>query len=105
MANEDKELFGAEDERDLVEFLDENDNKVVMEVIDYFFYEGVEYAVLTEYVEEETDEPAEAIIMKIQPLGEDEEEFLPIDEQLAVKLIELYESGAFEGAFDDEDEE
>ena len=95
------------EELDLVEFFDEDDNKVVMEVIDYFFYEGDEYAVLTEYVEDapETDEPAEAIIMKIQPIGEDEEEFLPIDEKLAEKLIELYQSGAFEGDFDDEDEE
>lgn len=93
------------EELDLVEFLDENDNKVVMEVIDYFFYEGTEYAVLTEYTEEETDEPAEVVIMSIQPLGEDEEEFVPVDAELGQKLFDLYSSGAFEGDFEDEDEE
>jgi len=93
------------EERDLVTFLDENDNEVVMELIDRFFYEGTEYVVLIDYTEEENDEPTEAIFMAVNPLNDEEEEFLPIDEKLAQKLIELYDSDAFMGDFEDEDEE
>ena len=37
-----------DDERDLVVFEDDAGNELTMEVLDYFFYEGNEYALLTE---------------------------------------------------------
>ena len=37
-----------ENEQDLVVFEDDNGNEITMEVLDYFFYEGNEYALLTE---------------------------------------------------------
>ena len=37
-----------DDERDLVVFEDDAGNEITMEVLDYFFYEGNEYALLTE---------------------------------------------------------
>ena len=43
--------------------------------------------------------------MKVVPVGEEEEEFIPVDEDLAAKLIDLLESGAFESDDLDEDEE
>lgn len=104
-----------EDELDLVVFEDDQGNKITMEVLDYFFYEGEEYAMLTDYKEESMcegcdkencgacDEKEEVIIMKVVPVGEDEEEFLPVDEALASKLIEMLENGAFDD--DDDDEE
>ena len=36
------------EELDLITVTDENDNEVTLEVIDYFFYNGEEYAILTE---------------------------------------------------------
>ena len=39
-----------ENELDLVVFEDEAGNEVTMQVVDYLFYEGKEYALLTEYV-------------------------------------------------------
>lgn len=105
-------------ELDLVVFKDEDDNEVTMEVLDYFFYEGEEYATLIEYDPDDTcnncdkeqcegckvDEgPLDVTIMKIVPVGEDEEEFVPVDEALGQKLIELLNSGAFDD-IDDEEE-
>ena len=101
---------------DLVVFQDDNGNEITMEVLDYFFYEGDEYATLVEYKEEdrcegctaencEGCEPEEVTIMKVVPVGEDEEEFVPVDEKLGNTLIELLNSGAFEDADDDEEED
>ena len=39
-----------EDELDLVVFEDDEGNELTMEVLDYFFYEGQEYALLAENV-------------------------------------------------------
>lgn len=106
-------------ELDLVVFKDENDNEITMEVLDYFFYEGEEFAELIEYnpdsacngCDKEACEgcangeegPVEVTIMKIVPVGDDEEEFVPVDEKLGQKLIDLLNSGAFDD-IDDEEE-
>ena len=108
-------------ELDLVVFKDENDNEITMEVLDYFFYEGEEFAELIEYnpdsacngcdkeacegCENGEEGPVEVTIMKIVPVGDDEEEFVPVEEALAAKLIEMIEDGAFDEDFDDEDDE
>ena len=104
-------------ELDLVTFKDENDNEIIMQVLDYFFYEGEEYATLIEYDPDSKcsgcedlscdtcemgNDPVDVTIMKIVPVGEDEEEFEPIDDKLALKLVEMLNSGAFDG--DDEEE-
>ena len=107
-----------DEELDLVVFKDENDNEVTMEVLDYFFYEGDEYAILVDYdpdskchnCEDTTacetceagDETEEIVIMKVVPVGDDEEEFVPVDKELGDKLIELINSGAFDDADDEE---
>lgn len=97
-----------ENEQDIVVFIDDEGNEVTMEVLDYFFYEGDEYAVLTELTEDAGSEDhnmTEAYMMKVVPVGEDEEEFIPIeDEQLAKTLIELYQSEDIEDDMDDEEE-
>lgn len=95
-----------DEERDLVEFEDDAGNKLTMEVLDYLAYEGKEYALLTEYVEDDSegdeDEPIEVFIMEVVPVGEDQEEFVPVDDALAEKLIKIFESNDFD---DDELEE
>ena len=103
-------------ELDLVTFKDDNDKEIVMQVLDYFFYEGDEYATLIEYDPdskcntcEELDcdncdmgnETVDVTIMKILPVGEDEEEFVPVEDDLAQKLVEMLNNGSFDA--DDEE--
>ena len=44
--------------------------------------------------------------MKVVPVGDDEEEFVPVDEELAAKLIEIVETKMYgDEDFEDEEEE
>jgi len=97
-------------ELDIVVFEDDDGNELTMEVLDYLFYEGKEYALLTEYVEDDACESCEegdcescgskreAFIMEVRPVEGDEEneEFVPIDEALAVKLIDIFQNSEFD---------
>ena len=92
-----------DEERDLVVFEDDAGNELSMEVLDYLAYEGKEYALLTEFVEEpdeDSEEPLEVFIMEVVPVGDDQEEFVPVDDALADTLIKIFESNDF----DDDDE-
>ena len=104
-----------DDERDLVVFEDDAGNEITMEVLDYFFYEGNEYALLTEASEacegcedgecEGCESLGETYVMQIVPVGEDEEEFVPVDDELADKLKELIESGLYDDGETRDDED
>ncbi len=84
---------------DLVVFETEDGEEVTFRVEDYFFYNGDEYALLTECTEDEEDEEdeeagLEVIVCRIvegtDENGEETEEFVNIeDEELANKLIEI----------------
>ncbi len=99
-----------DEDRDLVVVEDDEGNELTLEVLDYLAYEGKEYALLTEYVEdddgeEDDDEPIEAYIMEVRPVGEDQEEFVPVDDDLAEELLRIFESEDFDDdVFDDEEE-
>lgn len=99
-----------DNELDLVVFEDDDGNELTMEVLDYLAYEGHEYALLVEYDPNADDSTVrEAFVMAIQaiPGDEENEEFVPVDEALAEKLIEIFQSTDFEEDmdedFDDED--
>lgn len=98
-----------EDERDVVVFEDDAGNELTMEVLDYLAYEGKEYALLTELVEDEDedaeDEEVEVFIMEVRPVGDDQEEFVPVDDDLAEELLAIFESDDFDEVYDDEDDE
>ena len=96
-----------EEERDLVEFEDDQGNKITMEVLDYLFYEGKEYGLLAELTDEDADEEAqrEAYVMEIVPVGDDMEEFVPIEEELAKKLIDIIENSDFDEEVIDVDDD
>ncbi len=97
----------GEEERDLIEGVDEDGNSVLLEVVRYFFYNGEEYVVLGDAHEGECDceecehchpdgdeeEAVNLYIMKVvesEEDGEEMEEFLPVeDEALLEKLIEV----------------
>lgn len=100
-----------EEERDVVVFSDDEGNEFELEVIDYFDYEGDEYAVLTDpnaCEECEEEESAcdscqmELYIMKIKVDG-DMEEFLPADEDKMDELIKIVDQRFEEMDLDDEE--
>jgi len=92
------------EERDVVEFVDDEGNTLLLEVMDYFFYNGEEFAALCD-AKDEDDEGV--YIMKINSFtdenGEEMEEFVPPEEELMEKLISIVQT-RFDGE-DDEDEE
>ena len=99
-----------DEERDLVVFEDDAGNELTMEVLDYLCYEGKEYALLTEYVEDDDEDhdegEIEVMIMEVVPVGDDQEEFVPIDDDLAEEVMAVFESDEFDDVYeDDEDEE
>ncbi len=82
-------------EEDLIVFETEDGEEVTFVIEDYFFYNGDEYAVLTEY-DTENDIPLDegSIVCKIETVtnadGTEDDEFVPVeDEELAEKLIEI----------------
>ena len=104
-----------DEERDLVVFEDEDGNELTMEVLDYFFYEGQEYALMAEAQEEcgecgnetceECDVERDIFVMRVDKVGEDEEEFVPIEDELSDKLIAIIGDGLYDDSeFDDEDD-
>ncbi|MBR4081274.1 MAG: DUF1292 domain-containing protein [Clostridia bacterium] len=108
-----------EEEQDFIVGTDEDGNEVELQVLDYFFYNGEEYAILTEAADDcccdcedcadhdhehecdcdceecgENDEIT-CFIMKVvsakdEETGEEYDEFVPVeDEALEAKLIEV----------------
>lgn len=86
-------------EPDIIEMTDDEGNTILMEVIDYFFYNGEEYVILTDSIsdDDEEDEPEEidcyvmhVVNSKDEVTGEEMEAFEPIeDAKLEAKLIEV----------------
>jgi len=85
---------------DVIEMTDEEGNTILFSIIDYFFYNGEEYAILTDSNDEDTadadaeDEGIACYVMKIvattDESGEELEEFVPVEDQaLEAKLMEI----------------
>lgn len=82
-------------EEDIIVFEDEDGNEYSYEIVDYMFYNGDEYALLTEAdAEADDDNTQECIICKIVTEEEDGEETetfdLVEDEELAAKLVDIF---------------
>jgi hypothetical protein len=105
-----------QEERDIVEFSDEEGNTLLLEVMDYFFYNGEEFAVLCDADQEACahaeDEPCDdcehehsLYIMKVVTStnedGEEMEEFVSPEESMLDQLIEVVQARFSE---DDDDE-
>ena len=88
------------DERDLLIFEDENGQEIQLEVVDYFEYEDEEYVLLTDAGDPEHNceeegcedeccdtEEKEIFIMKVVG-DDDDEEFIPVEEDKINELID-----------------
>ena len=105
---DENEMNGMEGmEEDVIVFEDEDGQEYEFSVVDYFFYNGEEYALLTENGTEGTEQEGECIVCKVVPVtgedgAEDEEFELVDDEELAQKLIDIANTHMAE---DEEEEE
>ena len=96
-------------EPEIIVFTDEDGNDVNVQVLDYFYYNGDEYAVMVELPEGaepislddgENGDPAEVFFMKVVPVDEENVEYEPVeDDELADKLY-----GIISGDYSEEDE-
>ena len=81
---------------DLIVFESEDGEEYTFVIEDYFFYNGEEYALLTEVTEEEAEEEnQECIVCRVvadtEEDGEETESFVPVeDETLAQKLVDIF---------------
>lgn len=91
----DEEMNGMEE--DVIIFEDEDGNEYQYSVVDYVFYNGEEYALLTEIldVEDEEEDRQECIVCKVvtetDEDGEETESFdIVEDESLGQKLVDIF---------------
>ncbi|MBO4470270.1 MAG: DUF1292 domain-containing protein [Clostridia bacterium] len=95
-------------EEDIIVFEDEDGNEYNYAVVDYLFYNGDEYALLTEVTDEEPeDEKQECIVCRIvaetDEDGEETESFdLVEDDALGQKLVEIFNTKMAEEEEEDE---
>ena len=85
-----------EDERlDIVEGVDEDGNRLLLRVNRYFYYNGEEYVLLSDDIDEVKDDLDDVtfFVMKVSVSkdedGEEIEEFEPVEQELMDALIEV----------------
>ena len=89
-------------------FTDEDGNDVTVQVLNYFYYNGKEYAVMTELIEDQPadSDDAEVFFMEVVPIEGDDEnvEFTAVeDDDLADKLFEIISANYNEDGPEDEE--
>ena len=91
---------GEELESNILVLNDENGEEVEFEFLDLIEYEGEEYVVLLPVEEEETEEPSEVVILKLEDTdSEDEESYVSVDdEEVLNKVFEIFKQ-KFEDEF------
>ena len=78
---------------------DEDGNEVDFEFLDLIEYEGEEYVVLLPVEEEESEEPGEVVILKLEDTeAEDEESYVSVDDEEVLNRV--FEN--FKHKFEDE---
>ena len=99
-------------ERDVIEFSDDDGNTMMLEVMDYFYYNGQEFAILSNAEENPSDDDPDddpVYIMQVNTFtdedGEEMEEFVPPEENLMEKLIQVVRTRFTDDGEDDEEEE
>ena len=99
--NKDTENVNEGEELDNILVLnDEDGNEVEFEFLDLIDYDGEEYVVLLPVEEEETEEPGEVVILKLEDTeSEDEESYVSVeDEEILNKVFEKFKE-KFEDEF------
>ena len=89
--SDDKEI--KQDEESMEEdsvyqiFVDEDNNEIPFEILDFFEYENAEYVVLMPLEEEESEEETEVVIFKLEKSSEEEETYTVVDDESVLEAV------------------
>lgn len=72
-----------EEEVSILTLTDENGNDVNFEYLDCIEYEGVEYLILAP----EGDEEGETIILEVQPVDEENENYVGVEDEAVLEAV------------------
>lgn len=72
-----------EEDNSILTLTDEDGNEVQFEFLDVIEYEGEEYLLVLPV----DDDSNEVIILLIQPVGEDEENYLPVENEETLQAV------------------
>ncbi len=99
-------MDNMDQEMDIVVFEDEDGNEIEFEIQFAFEHKGEQYAVLTEASEEPIDEDnvPDMYILRINNPGEENEEFVAVEEDMMDELIAVVEEIFAEEIEADEEE-
>ena len=90
-------------DNDFVTFTDDDGNEFVLEVVDYFLFNGQEYVILADMGNDESVENVDAFIMQVNVIDEENEEFTHIDIEKEEEVLE-YAGRLLRGEIPNEDE-
>lgn len=80
---ENEVLLNEEEEVSILTLTDENGEDVNFEYLDCLEYEGVEYLVLAP----EEDESGEIVILEIEPVDEENENYLAVEDEEVLNAV------------------
>ena len=80
---ENEVLLNEEEEVSILTLTDENGEDVNFEYLDCLEYEGVEYLVLSP----EGDESGEIVILEIEPVDEENENYLAVEDEEVLNAV------------------
>ena len=80
---ENEVLLNEEEEVSILTLTDENGQDVNFEYLDCLEYEGVEYLVLAP----EEDDSGEIVILEIQPVDEENENYLAVEDEEVLNAV------------------
>ena len=80
---ENNEILEQEEEMSILSLTDENGNEQNFEYLDVIEYEGTEYLFLLPV----EDENAEVVILEIEPVDEENENYLAIEDQALLETL------------------
>ena len=79
---ENENLIPEEEESGILSLTDETGAEVDFEYLDCIEYEGTEYLVLTP-----VDEPGQLVIMRIEPVDEENENYLAVEDDATLDAV------------------
>lgn len=103
--DENKDLENLEEIDNIITLNDEEGKEVKFEFVDLIEYENEEYVILIPAEEDESEEPGEVVILKVEGETEEEETYVSVDnEETLNKVFDIFKE-KYKDEFDFVDDE